>query len=103
MIRDRKKIIAILLSVIFLFVYTEKIFHSHSKIHVPDPLHCSISGTSTCQICDFQAAKDAVIPQITVACSPFLPLFNLPVFPAESLSPGIERYENERGPPFADC
>ncbi len=61
---NSKRIVASLLLGMFFFIQAEKVFHAHtgSITKAPQASTAIKSFSATCNICEFQATKDAQLP-----------------------------------------
>jgi hypothetical protein len=61
-----RKISAVILTVLFLFVHIEKAFHSHQAVSHANTDRNSIQNATRCNICEFQLTRDAGLPVIFI-------------------------------------
>jgi hypothetical protein len=69
-----RKVIASVLLVVFIFIYAEKVFHTHQGAdnHTSQKAIVVKLLSANCAICDFQVAKNAEIPVLTSTSLPLI-------------------------------
>lgn len=99
-----RRLLAFLLMALLVFVQMVKLLHHHPangqgytmQHHGPQ-----VQASHSCDICDFQLAKDATVPDFLF--TPQLlstPYITLSVFTAD-WHPGVQQVQTGRGPPAA--
>jgi hypothetical protein len=96
-----KKISATLLLCLFLFIHAEKAFHQHKQNNSELARHGSAfrNGDGVCEICDFQAARDADLPVLAITNAPVEIILIPFVSPASTFHSAESLEQNGRGPP----
>jgi hypothetical protein len=74
-----KKVGAVFLLCIFLFIYAEKLVHRHDQSSRSDRHYvCDLkSGNSSCSICDFQSTKEARVAETIITEAVSFPVITI--------------------------
>ena len=84
---------------LFLFIYTEKLLHTHKEADHINKTESHVSSCNTCALCDLQPGKDAELssPPLTDVPSRLLPVQS--ERPASILFDRFFTRQGDRGPP----
>lgn len=98
-----KKITAVLLIALFVFIYAEKVFHTHDKT-VPFVAKGAATfslNNNACPICDFQLAANTDLPLLQGIEAPFFFFNTAHCIIVISLHSSLVKSFSGRGPPFS--
>lgn len=84
---------------LFLFIYAEKLVHTHKEADHVNKKEAHVSASNTCALCDFQPGKDAELSPAAINKPPFLFIAVLTEKPAVILHVLYYSAHGDRGPP----
>jgi hypothetical protein len=85
---------------LFLFIYAEKLLHSHLGAQHINKMQAHLSAPSACALCEFQPGKDAELFTQPAVSAPILELPFQPVQLSAILHDLYFSTHGDRGPPF---
>ena len=96
-----RKLTASLLLALFVFIYAEKIFHTHSTRtdNKGQTEFSTVSKKAVCTICNYTVAKDSQLPEPVSIDNPFSFLLKEYISGSASYHFLTDNYSSYRGPP----